>query len=478
MDLEQFLDQPVLGFFSGGAFALPDGRVRELISPVTGRPWKHYAVADRNATLQAIAAANTAFSSWKRTPAPERARFLRHLGDLILKHRKELAHTMAMEIGKPVTQGEGEAAYAAGYFHWFAGEAERIYGQSIPSQFADKRLEIRYEPVGVVAALTPWNFPLAMAARKIAAALAAGCTAINRPSDESPVTMLLFGWLCQQAGLPEGVVTVLPGSIEEVSQILLESPVVKKVSFTGSTPVGKLLYAQCAPTLKKLTLELGGHAPLLVFDDADPALAAREAARGKFRNNGQTCVCPNRFYVQEGIYTTFMDCFIAEVKKLKVGDPLDPASDLSAILHPSSLRKTVEHLKDALAKGAELILRGEDPYHPAIVANITPEMLLYREETFGPLAGIRKFATEEEGLTMANASSYGLAAYLFTNDLSRAERALQRLECGIIGVNDGVPSTSQASFGGVKQSGFGREGGPTGLRDYLVEKYVSMRYHS
>ncbi len=477
MDVEQFLDQPTLGFFLNGAFFHEEHHKTEpLFSPCTNAHWKTLIQATSKDAENAIHAAHTAFSQWKNTPAPKRAHYLRKIGDYLLEYQETFAKIFAMEMGKPISQGKAEVVYSAGYFHWFCGEAERIYGQTIPSQFSDKELLIQYEPVGVCALITPWNFPLAMAARKIAAALAAGCTVINKPSAESPVSMLLFAQICQMAELPAGVVNILPGPEVEIGSTLMNSPLVRKVSFTGSTEVGKLLYRQSAETLKKLTLELGGNAPLIVFDDANFENAVKGAVASKFRNNGQTCVCPNRIFVQESIYSKFLTAFVETVKQLKLGDPLDPQSEMSTILHSSVQEKVVQQIEDAIEKGAFPSLQGTTLYEPCVLSNVTQEMRVYQEETFGPIAPLISFKTEDEAITMANNTPYGLASYLFTENLSRAKRVADQLEFGIIGINDPIPSTYQASFGGIHQSGFGREGGPTGIKEYLVEKYISYQF--
>lgn len=474
MNVAQFLDQPAIGFFVGGSFSpCRHALTEDLISPYTKGKWKSYIPANEQDVKHAITTAKKAFPVWKNTPAPERGRILRKIGDLLLENSSTFANLMAHEMGKPITQGKGEVSYTAGYFHWFASEAERIYGMTIPSQFPDKELMIQYEPVGICAAITPWNFPIAMAGRKIAAALAAGCTIINKPSSESPISMLLFAYLCQAANLPEGVVNIIPGPEEILGKILLASSDVRKLSFTGSTETGKYLYRESADTLKKLTMELGGHAPLLVFDDANIDIAVAGTIASKFRNNGQTCVCPNRIFVQKSIYNAFLDKFAEETAKLKVGDPLDPQSDLSPILHPTAESKVKKHIADAQEKGAEIILQGSFPYEPCILSQVTSDMLIYKEETFGPVAAVIPFSTEREGVEMANDTPFGLASYFFSQDLSRCKRVASALQYGIVGVNDPLPSTYQASFGGIKSSGFGREGGPTAIKEYLVEKYIS-----
>ena len=475
MDVEQFLDQPILGSFINGTFQVSGKRKEELVSPVTGKPWKTLLPASSEEAQQAIKAAESALPLWKKTPALVRANYLRNIGDLVTEYGDEFARLMAMEMGKPITQGKGEVTYAAGYFYWYAGEAERVYGLTIPSQFKEKRLMILYEPMGVCAAITPWNFPLAIPVRKIAAALAAGCTVVNKPSPESPITMLLFAHICHMAALPPGVINIIPGPEKEIGEALLDSPVVRKLSFTGSTEVGRYLYARSANTVKKLTMELGGHAPALVFDDADLNKAVMGIIHAKFRNNGQTCICPNRILVQKGIHDAFIKKFVEEVKKLKLGDPLDLESELSAILHPASVKKVTGHIQEALAKGAKAELRGKRPCDPAVLSGITSNMVLFHEETFGPVAPIVKFTSDEEGVALANKCEYGLASYIFTENLSRANRVIDALEYGIIGLNDGLPSSYQASFGGTKNSGFGREGGPTGIYEYLQEKFVSIQ---
>lgn len=478
MDVEQFLDQPTLGFFIDGEFVIPPNRQElTLISPVTNQPWKSLSSANTSDAEQAIASAEKAYPLWKNTPPPTRGKYLQRIGNLIEEYAMDFTKIMATEMGKPITQGKGEVSYASGYFYWYAGEAERIYGVTVPSQFEGKKLMILYEPVGVCATITPWNFPLAIPARKIAAALAAGCTVINKPSPETPVTMLLFAHICKMAELPPGVVNVIPGPEKEIGETLLHSSSVRKLSFTGSTKVGKYLYRQSAETLKKLTLELGGHAPLIVFDDADIDKAVSGTILSKFRNNGQTCVCPNRIFVQEGIYVAFVEKLIDEIKKLRLGDPFDPKSELSAVLHPASIEKVNRHIQDAIDKGAKAELMGKEPYEPVVLSHVTPEMVIFNEETFGPVVPLIRFKGDEEGIAMANASEFGLSSYVFTENLKRANRVIDALEYGIIGLNDGLPSTYQASFGGVKSSGFGREGGPTGIKEYLVEKFVSVSTH-
>lgn len=477
MALSDFLKKPRLGcLIEGELLEAPQREATVFISPATGQAWKAIATAAPTDTQRAIESAQNAFKQWKEVPAPIRGGIVRKMGDIMLDHRDALAEVMAMEMGKPLKDGIREVSYAAGFFHWFAGEAERIYGKTVPSQFSNKRLMVLHEPVGVCGVITPWNFPLAMGARKIAAALAAGCSIVAKPSSETPVSMLAMGVIGLMAGLPQGAFNVVIGPEQEIGQVLLESPLVRKISFTGSTEVGRYLYRESAKTLKKLSLELGGHAPVIVFRDAHLDKAVAGCITAKFRNTGQTCVSPNRFFVQKGIYEAFLEKFIEEVKKLKVGNPLDSATDLSDVLHPQSITKMKNHIDDALKKGATGMLMGKEPFYPTILSGLNRDMLVFHEETFGPLAAIMPFETVEEGIALANDTHYGLASYAFTQSLATAQAVMDQLEFGIIGLNDGLPSTPQASFGGIKNSGFGREGGPSGINEYLVEKFVSISF--
>lgn len=468
MSLEAFVQKQILGSYVGGEHLL-HGEESPLVSPLTGRPWRSVSAITQDQVQRAITSSEEAYHSWKKVPAPERATYLRKMGDLILEHKALFANTMAHEMGKTVREGEGEAHYAAGYFHWFAGEAERIYGQTIPSQYPHKTLLVQKDPIGVCAAITPWNFPIGIPARKIAPALAAGCSILCKPSPECPLSMLMLAFLAEEAGLPPGLFNVLIGDEIIIGQALTTSPKVRKLSFTGICEVGRLLYRQSAETLKKLTLELGGHAPTLIFDDADLDKAVEGLLQGKLRNSGQTCVSPNRVYVQRSIQETFTERLIERLKALSIGDPLDPKTDLSEVLHPTSVEKIKIHLEDALSKGAEEIYS-----HPTVLTNITKEMLICQEETFGPVIPLIPFDRDEEGIALANDSPYGLAAYVFTESLQRARVVSQELHYGVIGLNDGVPSTPQAPFGGMRDSGFGRVGGPSGIEEYLVEKFISI----
>ncbi|MEX1013522.1 MAG: NAD-dependent succinate-semialdehyde dehydrogenase [Waddliaceae bacterium] len=470
MDLNQFFDQPVLASFINGKCQLTSDNPREpLISQVKKTAWREIIPATKNDVENAITSAACGWS----VSAQMRSLVLQKIAHMLLEHQSLFAKIMAHEMGKTILEGEGEIQYSADYFNWFAGEAKRVYGTIIPSQFSNKRLSIQYEPIGVCGMITPWNFPVAMGARKVAAALAAGCTVVVKPSTETPISMLLLAHIAKLCGVPDGVFNVIVGDPKEIGEAFLRSPLVKKISFTGSTEVGKRLYRESAETMKRLTLELGGHAPLLVFEDADLDHALQQSIQAKFRNNGQTCICPNRFLIHHSLYPSFVQKFKDAVSKLKIGSPLDPENDLSNILHPTAAEKVERHLKDAKEKGAEVFHFGKQPYHPAVVCGVTPDMLLWREETFGPVASITSCSSHEEMIALANDTLYGLAAYLFTQDITRAQQAAEALDYGIIGINDGLPSTHQASFGGRKQSGFGREGGPTGIYEYLQEKYIS-----
>lgn len=420
-----------------------------------------------------------AFTSWKTTTAFERADLLRRWHDLILEHQEELAQLMTREMGKPIREARGEIAYAAGFVRWYAEEAPRAYGEVFPTAGGHKRGLALRQPVGPVYAVTPWNFPAAMVTRKAAPALAAGCTFILKPAEQTPLSALALAELWREAGGPAGTLQVLttqdPGAL---SQVLMSDPRVRKVTFTGSTEVGRILYGQSAETIKKISLELGGHAPFLVFADADLDQAVKETIACKFRNAGQTCVCTNRIYVQAEVVDAFTERYVEAARSLVVGDPRDAATDVGPLVDAQGLAKVEEHVADARAQGATVQLggqRGDGLYFlPTVLTGVTPGMKLMQEETFGPVAPILSFSDEAEAIRLANDTPYGLAAYLYTADLGRAWRVAEALDYGIVGVNDGVPSAPYAPFGGVKQSGLGREGGPWGLDEYLEVKYVSL----
>ncbi|MGA3190305.1 MAG: NAD-dependent succinate-semialdehyde dehydrogenase [Bryobacteraceae bacterium] len=424
-------------------------------------------------------AAVSAFASWKKTTVYERAAVLRRWNDLILSHGDELARLIATEMGKPVTEARGEVRYAASFIEWYAEEAKRIYGATIPSQFANKRLLVLHQPVGPVYAITPWNFPAAMVTRKVAPALAAGCTVVLKPAEQSPLTAVRLRELWEEAGGPSDVFQVVTTSDPvAISKVFLDDPRIRKLTFTGSTEVGMKLYAQAAPTMKRLSLELGGHAPFLIFEDADIDAAVREVCNSKFRNAGQTCVCVNRIYVHESISEVFTNRLAKAVRALKVGDPLDEKTQIGPLVDAQGLEKVSSHVTDAVSKGARIVTGGSALeglyYSPTVLTDLKPGMIILEEETFGPVAPVMTFRSTSEAVDLANDVPYGLAAYLWTRDLSRAFQVAEALDYGIVGVNDGLPSTAQAPFGGFKYSGVGREGGKWGLEEYLEVKYVSL----
>jgi succinate-semialdehyde dehydrogenase / glutarate-semialdehyde dehydrogenase len=420
-----------------------------------------------------------AFPGWRDRTAYDRSALLRRWFTLILQDEDRLARLMTEEMGKPITESRGEVKYAAAFVEWYAEEAKRVYGETVPSQFAHKRLLVRPQPVGPVYAVTPWNFPAAMVTRKAAPALAAGCTVVLKPAEQSPLTAIRLEELWREAGGPADVFQVLTTmSPAPVSSVFFDEPAIRKLTFTGSTEVGVLLAAQAAKTVKRVSLELGGHAPFIVFDDADLDLAVREVAASKFRNTGQTCVCANRIYVQAGIHDEFARRLTDVVRGLRVGDPMDPATHVGPLVDQQGHDKVAAHVADALAKGAEALVGGSPRdglyYSPTVLAGVVPGMRILEEETFGPIAPIVRFERDAEAVTAANGTPFGLAAYLWTRDLSRAFRVSEALDFGIVGVNDGVPSTPQAPFGGVKASGLGREGGKWGIEEFLDLKYVSI----
>lgn len=429
-------------------------------------------------TQNAIAAAEAALPAWRERTAKARAQVLMQWLQLIQQHTEDLAALITAEGGKPLAEARGEVAYGASFVEWFAEEGKRAYGETVPSPAADKRILVIKQPVGVCAAITPWNFPLAMITRKVAPALAAGCTVVVKPAEQTPLTALALARLAEQAGFPAGVFNVITGNPVAIGGALTASPVVKKLSFTGSTEVGRLLMAQSAPTLKKLSLELGGNAPFIVFDDADLDQAVAGAIAAKYRNSGQTCVCANRFLVQAGIYDAFAARLAEQVARLQVGDGSAPGTQQGPLIDADALAKVQAHVADALDKGARLLTggrphpRGGNFFEPTVLADVTPAMRMAREETFGPVAPLFRFDTEAEAIQMANATEYGLAAYFYTRDVARAFRVGEALEYGMVGINTGLISNEVAPFGGIKQSGLGREGSRHGLDEYLELKYL------
>jgi succinate-semialdehyde dehydrogenase / glutarate-semialdehyde dehydrogenase len=457
-----------------------DGRTTSVHNPATGAPLGTVPQLDAAATRRAIEAAAAAFPAWAAQTAKQRAVVLRRWFDLMMASQNDLAQLMTAEQGKPLAEAAGEIAYAASFVEWFAEEARRVYGEIIPGHQPDKRILVLRQPVGVVAAITPWNFPAAMITRKAAPALAAGCTFIVKPAGQTPLSALAMAELAARAGVPPGVFNVITGSAREIGAELTSNPVVRKLTFTGSTEVGRVLMAQCAPTLKKLSMELGGNAPFIVFADADLDAAVQGALASKYRNTGQTCVCANRLLVQDEIYDDFAARLLQAVSALKVGDGLSGPTDLGPLIDAAALAKVQEHVADARAKGAKVILGGKPHalggtfYEPTIVTGATSAMQFAREETFGPVAPLFRFRTESEAIRMANDTEFGLASYLYTRDLARAWRCTEALEYGIVGLNTGLISTEVAPFGGVKQSGFGREGSHHGILDYTELKYLCI----
>lgn len=451
----------------------------DVVSPATG---VHLAAVADCGEAEARAAADAsveAFGGWRQTTAYERAAILTRWNDLILRDEAWLGELMAREMGKPVTEARGEARYAAGFVSYYAGEAIRVHGETIPSQFARKRLLVNARPVGPVYAVTPWNFPAAMITRKAAPALAAGCTMVIKPAEQSPLTALHLGKLWEEAGGPPGTLQILPCRDPiPVSRVLMDDARIRKISFTGSTEVGMLLYAQAARTMKRMSLELGGHAPFIVFGDADVHAAVREVVASKFRNAGQTCVCANRVYVHGSIVDEFTFLLATATEALRVGDPLDPATQVGPLVDDAAVAKVESHVADALVRGAGIVTGGTRLngrfFSPTVLTGVAPGMRILEEETFGPVAPVLSFADDDAVVRAANDTSAGLAAYIWTRDLSRAFRVSEALDYGIVGVNDGVPSTPQAPFGGVKFSGLGREGGHQGIAEYLDVQYVSL----
>ena len=449
-------------------------------NPATGDVIAQVAKAGADETAQAIAAAERAFPAWRALTAKERGARVKRWGELMLEHRDALAELLTREQGKPLAEARGEVAYAASFFEWFAEEAKRSYGDVIPSPKPGSKIIVTREPVGVVAAITPWNFPLAMITRKAGPALAAGCTMVLKPSEETPLSALALAVLAEQAGIPAGVFNIVSGDAVAIGNVLTASPVVRKLSFTGSTRVGKLLAKQSADTLKKLSLELGGNAPFIVFDDADLDAAVQGAIASKFRNTGQTCVCVNRFYVQDGIYDAFTEALTRAVRTMRVGNALEGDVEQGPLINEAALRKVESHVADALQKGATALTGGKRHalggtfYEPTVLSGATRAMQIAEEETFGPVAACFRFKTEDEAIAAANDTPFGLSAYFYTRDLGRAWRVADALESGMVGINEGIISTEVAPFGGVKQSGLGREGSKYGLDEYVELKYMMM----
>lgn len=453
----------------------------EVTNPATGEKIGTVPNAGQRETKQAIAAAHDAFPKWSKRTAYERAAYLERLYTLMLEKEEEMAKLMTLEMGKPLAESRGEVHYAAGFLKWFAEEGKRVYGRTIPSHIESKRMLVTKQPVGVVGAITPWNFPAAMITRKLGPALAAGCTFIVKPPNETPLTAIMLLELCERAGIPKGVVNLVTGEASEIGGELLTNPHVSKITFTGSTEVGKLLLKQGADQVKNMSMELGGHAPIIVLDDADLDKAVSNVVLSKFRNGGQTCICGNRIYVQSGIHDEFVARFVAATSELKVGNGLEDSTDIGPVISEQGYEKIDRHVQNAVNQGAKVALGGNGAaqndtyfYNPTILTDVTPGMLIMNEETFGPVAPIQKVANEEEAIKFANETHYGLAAYVYTENYSAGIRVAESLNYGIVGWNDGVPSAPQSPFGGMQQSGIGREGGSEGIEAYLETKYISV----
>ncbi|HEK1684275.1 TPA: NAD-dependent succinate-semialdehyde dehydrogenase [Pseudomonas putida] len=457
-----------------------DGATYPVLNPATGETLAQVPRGGAEETEAAIAAAERALPGWRGKLAKERAQILRRWSELMLEQRDALATLLSREQGKPLAEAKGEVAYAASFLEWFAEEGRRVYGDVIPTPKADARVLVTKEPIGVVAAITPWNFPLAMVTRKVGPALAAGCTLILKPSEETPLSAFALALLAEQAGVPAGVFNIVSGDAPAIGGALQASAVVRKLSFTGSTRTGKLLMRQAADTLKKVSLELGGNAPFIVFDDADLDAAVRGAMASKFRNTGQTCVCVNRFYIQDGVYEAFTRKLAEAVQALRVGEALQGETEQGPLINAAALAKVEQHVGDALEHGARLLCGGRRHalggtfYEPTVLAEATADMLIASEETFGPVAACLRFQDEAQVLRLANDTPYGLSAYFYSRDIGRVWRMAEGLEAGIVGVNEGIISTEVAPFGGIKESGMGREGSKYGLEDYLEIKYVLM----
>ena len=456
------------------------GETIDVRDPATGSTLGTIPKMGTAETRRAIDAANKALPAWRAKTAKERAAILRKWFNLMMENQEDLAVMMTMEQGKPIAESRGEIAYAASFIEWFAEEGKRIYGETVPQHMADRRIIVLKEPIGVVGAITPWNFPSAMITRKAGPALAAGCTVVCKPATETPYSAFALAELAERAGVPKGVLNILTGKSSEIGTEITANPIVRKITFTGSTEIGKKLMEQSASTVKKVTMELGGNAPFMVFDDADLDAAVEGAMLSKFRNMGQTCVCANRIYVQSDVYDSFAEKFSAEVAKMKVGNGLEDGVTQGPLINSGGIDKVEEHIADALSKGARVMTGGSRHelggtyFQPTVLADVNPQMMVARDETFGPLAPLFRFDSEEEVIQQANDTEFGLASYFYSRDIGRIWRVSEGLEYGIVGVNTGIISTEVAPFGGVKESGIGREGSHMGIEEYLETKYVCL----
>lgn len=466
-------------FINNNWICAQSGKTFEVINPANGEIITAVADCDAEETEQAIEAAAKAFPLWSRKTAKERSAVMRKWFNLIIDNANDLALLMTTEQGKPLAEAKGEINYGASFIEWFAEEARRVYGDVIPTPLNDRRIITTKQAIGVVAAITPWNFPVSMITRKISPAIAAGCTVVLKPAAQTPLSALALAYLAKEAGLPDGVINIITSdNANEVGKVMTEHKLVQKFSFTGSTKVGKMLMRQCASTVKKVSLELGGNAPLIVFNDADIDLAVKGAIASKYRNAGQTCVCANRIYVQDNIYAAFMEQYKKAAASLKVGEGTEPGVEIGPLIDEKAVEKINRLVQDAVEKGAVVTLGGQKHeagklfYQPSVIENCSNEMAISKEEIFGPVSAIYKFTTEEEAVQLANDTEYGLAAYFFTQNAGRAWRVAEALDYGIIGINEGIVSHAEAPFGGMKESGIGREGSKYGMEEYVEIKYM------
>lgn len=469
-----------LTLLAGKWVGADSGESFEVTNPANNALISRVPKMGRAETERAIKASEVAQKSWKTLTAAARAAILKRWFDLIIQHREDLALLLTAEQGKPLAEARGEVNYGASFIEWFAEEAKRVYGETIPAPMADRRLLVLKQPIGVTAAITPWNFPIAMISRKAGPALAAGCSMIIKPAEQTPLCAIALAVLAEEAGVPSGVLQVITGDARQIGAALCESPVVTKLSFTGSTEVGRILMRQCADTIKKLSLELGGNAPFIVFNDADLDAAVEGAMISKYRNAGQTCVCSNRLFVQEGVYDAFAKKLAVKVAQLKVGVGTEDGVTQGPLIDDAAIEKVEFHVADAVAKGAMVIQGGKRHtlggtfFEPTVLANVSDDALIFSEETFGPVAPLFRFKTDEEVISLANRTEFGLASYFYSRDIGRIWRVAEALEYGMVGVNTGMISNEVAPFGGVKQSGLGREGSHHGIHEYLELKYVCM----
>lgn len=482
MDIAKFSLLRTQGYINGRFVAAESGKVFDVQNPATGEVLCQVSDLGINETEQALQAAQQAQKAWAAKTGKERGLILRRWFELVMANQEELAQLLSLEQGKPLAESRGEIAYGASFLEWFAEEAKRAYGDVIPQDKTNRRIVVIKQPIGVVSAITPWNFPNAMITRKAAPALASGCTMVLKPAPETPLSALALAVLAEQAGVPAGVFNVVTGTDAiGIGKVLSQHPIVSKLTFTGSTRVGKILMEQCASTVKKVALELGGNAPSIVFDDADLDNAIEGIIASKFRNAGQTCVCTNRIYVQRGIYDAFVEKFLARVQQMKVGSAFEQAVEIGPLINQNAVKKIEDHIADALAKGATKVCGGKlhalggTFFEPTILTNVTQAMNVAKEETFAPLAPIFCFDSEEEAIQMANDTEFGLASYIYTPNMSRIWRVSEALEYGMVGINEGIISTEVAPFGGVKQSGLGREGSRYGMEEFMEMKYLCMK---